>query len=52
MRKIILPFLLFFTIGSKVTAQQTLDILSEKQRAKVIDKILDERFTTVLPQIM
>jgi Xaa-Pro aminopeptidase len=52
MRKIILPFLLFITVGSKLTAQKTLDILSEKQRAKVIDEILDKRFTTVLPQIM
>jgi Metallopeptidase family M24 len=52
MVKIILPLLLFLNIGFEIKAQSNPLILNEKQRSKFIDEILEERFSTVLPQIM
>jgi len=42
-------FLLIFTQGYLLNAQQ---ILNEKERAKVIDEILDDRFNNLLPDLM
>jgi Xaa-Pro aminopeptidase len=52
MQKCIISGFLFLICLSNISAQTYPLILSEKQRAKVVDEILEERFETVLPAIM
>lgn len=47
---LVLLMICFFT--SNISAQSYPTILPEKQRATVIDGILDDRFNNILPQIM
>jgi hypothetical protein len=49
MKKFLFPVLLFF---SQVAAFSQSTVLSQRDQAKLIDDLLDERLTTVLPRIM
>jgi Xaa-Pro aminopeptidase len=52
MNKILILIFLFAGSLLQVNAQSFPSVLAEKDRAKLIDEVLEERFTTVLPQIM
>ncbi len=52
MLKQIYPFLFVLFIFSTALAQPSSPVLSERERARVVDEILEDRFTNLLPQLM
>ncbi|MCK8490826.1 M24 family metallopeptidase [Spirosoma sp. RP8] len=44
--------LLFFVLSSTLSIAQPSAVLTERERARVVDDILDDRFTNLLPQLM
>ncbi|MDG2435905.1 MAG: Xaa-Pro aminopeptidase, partial [Polaribacter sp.] len=49
---VILVFCIFFSCTKKVLVKNQYSILEEKDRAALKDKLLEDRFTNLLPELM